>query len=640
MSEQSSPTLQGQKKKKEHPEWHAPVGTPSQLMINNSLTSTKNAFTPISGGKAVTWYICGPTVYDASHMGHARSYISFDILRRIMTDYLGYDVQYIMNITDIDDKIILRSRDQNITHSELSKKWENSFFEDLKQLNVLPPDALTRVTEYVPQIVEYVEKIISNGYAYESNGSVYFDVAAYSKVHDYGKLDPNAVGNEKLNNEGEGALSLAANDKRGNNDFALWKKSKEGEPVWNSPWGEGRPGWHIECSAMASDILGQHIDIHSGGEDLKFPHHDNELAQSEAHYGCKQWINYFIHAGHLLIDGLKMSKSLKNFITIQDVLKKYTSRQIRMLFLVHRYDAPMNYSIEAMTDAIGIERIFTEFFHSVKAAVRDYPMTLPQNWEQDDKELNAALLKAKEDVHQFILDNFNTTDAIRALQTLIGHYNNYTNKCTKNARNPRLSIITAVGDYVTKILRVFGVVDTPAMGFGSVGGNVEEVLGPVLDVMLEFRNEMRALANTENPRIAILQLCDKFRDVVLPPLGVKIDDKAGKSTWKIEDKETLRKEMELKKEIEAKKAEDRALKALKEKEKFELSKITPAEFFKRKEVEDAKYTAFDEQGIPTHADGAEITKSQRKKLESAHKDHVKNHTKYLETEAKNATTKQ
>jgi len=291
------------------------------LKVKNSFSNEKEPFAPKHADKnLVTWYMCGPTVYDHSHMGHAKTYICSDILRRLMTDYFGYTVKLCMNITDIDDKIIMRANERKIEFSEISRNMETEFLNDCEALNIRVPNVITRVSEYVPEIVAYIEKIISNGYAYESNGSVYFNVMKFhnSDGHSYAKLEPTNFGNLELLKEGEGALTADTSEKVNEQDFALWKKSKEGEPFWDSPWGTGRPGWHIECSAMASSIFDEHpIDIHSGGIDLKFPHHDNELAQSEAYYDCNQWIKYFWHTGHLHIKGKKMSKSLKNFTTIK-----------------------------------------------------------------------------------------------------------------------------------------------------------------------------------------------------------------------------------------------------------------------------------------------------------------------------------
>jgi cysteinyl-tRNA synthetase len=227
-------------------------------------------------------------VYDDSHLGHARTYVSFDIIKRIMTDYFGYNVKLVMNITDIEDKIIRKSIEQGRDFNELSRYYETSFLDDMRRLNVALPETITRVSEFVPEIVDYIVKIIDNGYAYESNGSVYFDVTKFKNEpnHTYAKLEPTSATNKELRDEGEGVLTSAdASEKRSEQDFALWKKSKEGEPNWDSPWGLGRPGWHIECSAMASAIFKKYpIDIHSGGVDLRFPHHDNEIAQSEAYY--------------------------------------------------------------------------------------------------------------------------------------------------------------------------------------------------------------------------------------------------------------------------------------------------------------------------------------------------------------------
>uniref|UniRef100_A0A224YWL0 cysteine--tRNA ligase n=1 Tax=Rhipicephalus zambeziensis TaxID=60191 RepID=A0A224YWL0_9ACAR len=441
--------------KRSQPPWKAPSNSSApQLRLYNSLTRSKEVFVPQNANR-VLWYSCGPTVYDASHMGHARSYISFDILRRVLTDYFGYNVFYVMNITDIDDKIIKRARQDHLfasyrsnlepstllsdvkeaveryrakhekeddpdkrvmcarlldralqaldvfekasgdgepealldsakdpvsewldskmgstvsDHSifaRLAKHWEEEFYKDMAALAVRPPDVVTRVSEYVPEIVDYVWKIIDRGFAYVSNGSVYFDTARFDAdpEHFYAKLVPEAYGDQKALKEGEGALTVAADDeKRSANDFALWKASKPGEPAWQSPWGPGRPGWHIECSVMAGSLLGSSLDIHTGGYDLKFPHHDNELAQAEAYFGNDHWVRYFLHSGHLTIAGCKMSKSLKNFVSIRDALSRHSARRLRMAFLLHSWKDTLDYSENTMDMASQWEKVFSEFF--------------------------------------------------------------------------------------------------------------------------------------------------------------------------------------------------------------------------------------------------------------------------------------
>lgn len=281
-----------------------------------------------------------------------------------------------MNITDIDDKIINKSNELQEDFDQFAKRNEKEFWQDMASLNVQLPDEIVRVSEYIPEIIAYIQKIIENGYAYESNGSVYFEINKFTENghYCYGKLDPSAIGNEELLKEGEGVLAGDTTaEKRSPKDFALWKASKPGEPKWPSPWGEGRPGWHVECSAMAHEAFqGQNpVDIHSGGIDLKFPHHENELAQSEGYYCKKQWINYFIHYGHLHIDGMKMARSLKNFTTIQELLKHQSGRQVRLLFILHQYDVEMNYFPDTAWEHVEAkDKFIKEWFLTVNAATR------------------------------------------------------------------------------------------------------------------------------------------------------------------------------------------------------------------------------------------------------------------------------
>ncbi len=352
---------------------------------------------------------------------------------------------------------------------DLAAKWEDEFMEDMKILNVKMPDVLTRVTEFIPQILEYVERIQKNGYAYVADGSVYFDTQAFAAKHPYAKLEPWSIGNVKLFNEGEGSLSLALGKKLNfeahlflgkkhhPNDFALWKKSKTGEPSWDSPWGPGRPGWHIECSAMASAFLGQTLDVHSGGEDLRFPHHDNELAQAEAYYNNAQWVNYFLHAGHLHIEGLKMSKSLKNFITIREALVKHSPRQLRLLFLSQPWNKVMNYSEDGLLSVKAREKTINEFFLVVRGILQDQDKLsqIPQQWNEHDLALHYALLQAQQAVDASLKDNFDTPTALIALMDIIRLGNKY---MSEQSQTRKALLLRKIALYVTKILRIFGLV--------------------------------------------------------------------------------------------------------------------------------------------------------------------------------------
>ena len=724
----------------------------------------------------VKWYTCGPTVYDSSHVGHARTYLSFDIMRRIMSDYFHYNVLYQINTTDIDDKIILRARqnellrqlevDSSVDYNALIKlanealeeakaksdekklkieadlnksksnndsrarteqeglleqhlvkrknldndeanilkacesssddkdarsnllaagksviaekldrekghlitdhsvfnaharKYEREFMEDMEALGIREPDVLTRVTEYVPQIIQFVEKIIDKGLAYKSNGSVYLSLDAFQAAgHNYRKLNPAGPGGAATTAaemaEGEGALGGGggSSEKRNPNDFALWKASKAGEPAWESPFGPGRPGWHIECSVVAGDILGERIDIHSGGEDLKFPHHDNELAQSEACFGCNQWVNYFTHTGHLHIAGLKMSKSLKNFVTIRQALEHNTARQLRIMFLLQGWDQPMNYSDQTIDDARSKETTFKNFFREVEALVRNDYLNEEVGWRMDDADhkLAEAYLAARQTVHESLLDNFNTKDAMVALLKIINEANAYLR--TPNIK-PSTLTLRAIATYVSQILKVFGVVSgADDFGFGS-GGDGKDGKGDLaaggsgsesyIGAMVNFRETVRNAAleaakggDAKTAIQSILQICDRLRDEVLPTLGVRLEDRPTGTMWNLEDPEVMLKEMadkaDKEKEIQTGKLEKQLVARTKELEKVKSSMVKPEDLFRTDEFKE-----WDEAGVPlTMANGDPVSGGQVKKKKKAIEKQAKGYKGLMEKSGNN-----
>jgi len=721
--------------------WQPPSNTNEvQLKLFNSLTRKKELFIP-QDGKKVTWYNCGPTVYDASHMGHARTYLTFDILRRVMSDYFGYEVFFVMNITDIDDKIIKRARQNHLyqlyreeNHSldklladsnvvltyfagvvqkttdpdkktmqqklfeklkdalaglegavaskdegkiasardvllkdgkdvisdwldsqqgstvtenkifaDLPRYWEEEFHKDMEALNVLPADCLTRVSEYVPEVVDFIEKIIAQGYAYDSNGSVYFDVHHFDSQpsHHYAKLVPEAFGDTAALAEGEGDLSAAPSEKRSERDFALWKKSKPGEPSWESPWGAGRPGWHIECSVMASAVLGSSMDIHSGGYDLKFPHHDNELAQSEAYYENDCWTRYFLHSGHLTIAGCKMSKSLKNFITIQEALKQNTARQLRLAFLLHAWKDTLDYSENTMGLAKSYEKNVNEFFLTVKHFLRSSPSTgvaAFNKWSTEEVELNRELESTKDKIHRALCDNIDTRSVLETIRELVTTSNAYIEKTRVTQVGVNRQLIKKVAAYITRIFNVFGLLaQNESIGFpsgSSESGDLETLVMPYLNSLADFRDNVRKSAR-ELKAVEILKECDVLRDDVLPNLGVRLEDKENEATViKLVDKEELRREREEKKAMEEKKRLEKEKKkaeaAAKAAEEEAQRRIPPGEIF---QMEAEKWSKFDDKGIPTHdAKGEEIPKAQMKKLQKRYDAQEKKYNSYLKSQ--------
>lgn len=321
------------------------------LKIYNTLNRDSEIFEPIAPPK-VNMYVCGITPYDETHLGHGRAYVIFDVVRRYL-QYSGYNVNYVQNITDIDDKIIKRANELKVSIQELAKKYIDSYFEVMDQLNVKKATQYPKATEHIKEMIKVIEGLVKKGYAYVIGGDVYFEVA---KFKDYGKLSK-----RKLDDMREGARVAVDERKKAQLDFALWKSAKEGEPSWDSPWGKGRPGWHIECSTMSAKYLGETFDIHGGGLDLIFPHHENEIAQAECFTG-KPFARYWIHNGFVTINHEKMSKSLGNFFTLRDIFKKYNPMLIRFYFLSTHYRSPINFSDADLDNAKGgLERLSNAF---------------------------------------------------------------------------------------------------------------------------------------------------------------------------------------------------------------------------------------------------------------------------------------
>ncbi|KAI9707627.1 MAG: hypothetical protein M1836_000588 [Candelina mexicana] len=804
---------------RQQPHWQPPSGPNPEIKIPplklwNSLTRTKIPFVPLDPqGKKVSWYACGPTVYDDAHLGHARNYVSTDIIRRILRDYFRYEVKFVMNITDVDDKIIVRGRQQhllaeftashdrlddpevlrttksaydvyarkNLPHlpdqfdpqqysnevgkaygrvlaggtisgegvpgdkeakvkmhiktmsaasdaiisitkdassmsmvdfygstqdvllpyldslygtninaedhsifTKLTQKFEDRFMEDVRALNCLDPDEVTRVTGYGPQIVSFVERIVNNSFAYAtSDGSVYFDIKAFeASGNHYARLEPWNRNDLDLQADGEGALTKKNSEKRSDADFALWKSSKPGEPSWPSPWGKGRPGWHIECSAMASDKLGEQLDIHSGGIDLAFPHHDNELAQSEAYWlkaskdheqsHQHQWVNYFLHMGHLSIQGSKMSKSLKNFTTIREALGRgdWTPRGLRIVFLLGGWKEGVEITDDLVKAGNSWEDKVNNFFIRAKDVISGSETTrgATQSSKQD-QELREGLEKAQSSLFDALCDSINTPSAMATVSELITTYN--------TVSGPDLSrqSVEEVATWITSIINTLGLGDpasTDSIGWSGIdipeaskahvyplsklrdelrqrvrsqGITAEELLelcehseasgkGYVMDpaaapyakLLSEFRRKVRELATSGTPSSKeILQLCDAVRDAGLWNVGIYLEDREGQPALvRRLDAELVaargeKAERERQKEAAKEERERNAL------ERAEKGKLRHLDMFRTEE-----YSAWDDEGLPVKdAQGEDIAKSKTKKLKKEWEKQKKLHETWM-----------
>ena len=375
------------------------------MKIYNTLTRKKEEFVPIEEGK-VSMYVCGPTVYNYFHIGNARPFVVFDTMRKYL-EYRGYKVKYVQNFTDVDDKIINRAKEEGLTAGEVSEKYIDEYYKDAAALNIKKATVHPKVTETIPDIIKFIQDLIDLGYAYESDGDVYYRAR---KFEGYGKLS-----GKNIDDLISGARIAVGEKKEDPLDFALWKARKEdSEIAWASPWGMGRPGWHIECSTMSKKYLGDTIDIHAGGQDLQFPHHENEIAQSEAHSG-KPFAHYWMHNGYINIDGIKMSKSLGNFRTVRDLLGAYDGEVLRFLILSGQYRGPIDFGEEILTQSQnGLNRM-----RNAKSNLKHLIATGSGTMTREEKETLADFDRFREKFIEVMDDDLNTADAISVIFELI-----------------------------------------------------------------------------------------------------------------------------------------------------------------------------------------------------------------------------
>jgi cysteinyl-tRNA synthetase len=459
------------------------------IRIYNTLSQQKEEFQPIEPGK-VRMYVCGMTVYDYCHLGHARVLVSFDVVTRYLR-HRGYEVHYVRNITDIDDKILRRADENGEDYRELTERMIRAMHEDEAKLGVLSPSDEPRATGYIDEIVAMIHKLISSGHAYAAdNGDVYFAVESFN---DYGKLSK-----KKLEDLLAGARVDVQEAKRSPADFALWKAAKEGEVSWPSPWGDGRPGWHIECSAMSTECLGDTFDIHGGGPDLLFPHHENEIAQSECATGHR-FVNTWMHAGAIRVNKEKMSKSLGNFFTIREILEKYPAEVVRYFLVSSHYRSQVDYSEDNLEEA---GRSLTRLYHALRGIVPAKESDVPET--DHDREFTAAMD-----------DDFNTAGAIAVLHAVANEINQFRRLGEEMPAKQAAAVLVRLGS-------VLGILQQdPEMFFQSDTGS--ELTAEDIEAMIQARADARKAKNFAE--------ADRIRDE-LAEKGIILDDSREGTTWR------------------------------------------------------------------------------------------------------------
>jgi cysteinyl-tRNA synthetase len=457
------------------------------LKVYNTLTNKKEEFTPLND-KKVRMYVCGPTVYDKCHIGHARCYVAFDVIHRYL-EYSGYDVKFVENFTDVDDKIIKKSQEIKRDPLELAEQYIKEYFQDMDALNVKRADMYPRATEHITDMIAFVKKLVDTTAAYVVDGNVYFSV---DKAEGYGKLSGVNIDEMKA-----GARIAVDENKKSPLDFALWKKAKPGEPKWESPWGEGRPGWHIECSTMSQKHLGETLDIHGGGQDLIFPHHENEIAQSEAFSG-KQFVRYWLHNGFITIKEEKMSKSLGNIVPVEELLKRYSPETLRYFLVASHYRKPVDFSEESIEEAGKAFKRLSNTMDLIQNALKE--PTGKEEFSPDGY---------RKKFEEAMNDDFNTPEALSALFELA------------RETNKRIEEKSINKESLEKVLKTFNELgDVLGLFFQR---EVEELSEELLHILIEVREKAREKK--------LWDISDAIRDQ-LKELGIILEDSPHGTRWK------------------------------------------------------------------------------------------------------------
>ena len=471
------------------------------LQLYNTLSGKKEEFVPLHGNK-VGMYVCGPTVYNYFHIGNARPFLVFEVFRRYLK-FKNYDVTYVSNFTDIDDKVINKAKEMGCAYSEIAEKFIKEYFRDADYLNIGRADFYPRATEHIADIIGIIQRLEEKGYTYTTDGDVFYDIR---KFKEYGKLSK-----QKLDDIQIGARIELDERKKNPYDFVLWKKAKEGEPYWDSPWGAGRPGWHIECSAMSAKFLGESFDIHAGGEDLIFPHHENEIAQSEAVSG-KIFAKYWMHNGYLKIDNKKMSKSIGNVLTIRELSKKYDGSVMRHFLLSAHYRSPLNYSLEQMEQSKKSMETLNNTIYNLKFIHRKG--LCGNTMDQKSEKLNGTVDKMVEKFYNAMDDDFNTPIALSTLYLLAKEANVYLNDVHEKNKEVVEKVLQFYEDYGTSIL---------GLEYSSQPTEEEQLPQEEIEYLIEERETARKNKDWKT--------ADEIRDK-LSRMGIVVEDTAEGVRWK------------------------------------------------------------------------------------------------------------